>query len=219
MKTWIEKSQQKQTFSGLEKNIGFVEFPHLGIVATKHAPISVTHKEKETRQAVLGVSGTSGGKTVYNSNKNPDKGLPKKQRVSSSYVNQSSHHSNFGHEAQHGVFGELNQTFGAKVHARAIEHVLSGVSPKQHTLIELMNPQFKNHKPHQIKEEKIAYMHNFLQDNKRREAGFEAFEAQIKGKLSFKGKHRIIHEMKRAWLSMKRSAQEFSVEHIKKFSP
>ena len=170
----------------LAKSIGFVTYPKLGQSSPQTGPM-VREPEGHFLRGGKNIGMGNIGYVKYNATREP---LPGEQRLmTASMLDQKNigaqtvpgyklsvkrgipqgggpFTGTFGHESQHSVFSALKQKYGKEAGYRIIAQTLSALNPKEHQVLRAITDWRIQNRYDPIKEpeERIAYLHNYLQD-------------------------------------------------------
>lgn len=157
----------------LDKTVGYIAYPKLGMPGPYTAPMPLTAKQSATRYRVLGLDQpkNNAGETIANvmsSGFKPVKGSKAKFASMIKYP-QPAFVQNSAHESQHSIFSRLAQKHGPEFRNKVIQHTMSVLKPHERDALRMVNLAAHHYDPEHLPEEHLAYSHNYLMDPQYRE--------------------------------------------------
>jgi len=167
----ISKHGWRQTSEGLQKNIGYVVYPHFGVPSPYSEPMARDRKQFTSfGQASVGLNDPSAsGYTAYNSRSN--KPTPTERRQFGASYNTAAKFNATEHETQHSVYSILKQMHGREVGRRIVEKTIAGLTPDERGHLRAITDVYvKKYPEAKAPEERIAHLHNYTSDPEFRKA-------------------------------------------------
>lgn len=180
---------REDALNNLKKSIGFVTFPHFGVLAPRTGPKTVTAGQigqlYERAFSQAAPTDKRPASTVLNVSEN--KPVPPEERKLIPWVRtglkDTFARASANHESQHAVFGEIAQKFGNATRRQLADKLVSQLSPDDQDHLTKVTAKFVP-KGARSNEERIAYLHHYLTDPIARNQMHPEFDATRLGHLS-----------------------------------
>jgi len=180
---------REDVLGNLKKSIGFVTFPHFGVLSPRTSPKSVTPAQiGELYERAFNQKAPTDrrpGSTVVNVSQ--DKPVPPEERKLIPWVRtglkSSFARATENHESQHTIFGEIAQKFGNHTRKQLADKLVSQLSDDDQDHLIKVTAKFVP-KNAISNEERIAYLHHYLTDPIARNQMHPEFDASRLGHFS-----------------------------------